>query len=115
KALEYNHKALLYFNRLGNKKRVAITLGNAGKIYQTLGLFDKSLSYLKSCKVLLEETGNIYLLYAIYNGLASIQSDMGNYDQDLIDYHKYIEYTNKKGLNYSLDYLTLNYCFLYII
>jgi len=88
KAYENCHKALLFYKKTNNQKRIAYTLNNIGLIYKWLKEYDKALSYFEESLKIKEHI----------NDKNTIANNLGNIGDVYLLNKKYdtaLEYFNK--------------------
>ena len=88
KAIEFFNKGLHNFEKHGNKKGIAICIGNIGNVYFTLSDFQKSLENFLKALYIDEEIDN-------KEGIAKNLVSIGIVYKVLSDYQKALEYCSK--------------------
>ncbi len=104
KALGYYFKALVIFNKTGNKDAdgIASCLNNIGNAYGDIGKDSMQLFYYKKALELSEKNGLKSRAAVITDNIASTYFTRGGYDTALMYYNKTRQYLNEmKRINHS--------------
>jgi len=113
KMLEYYHKSLRLYEKIKDKKGIAISLHNIGGIYNDQGDIPKALeSFHKSLKILEEIKGKQGIAISL-NSIGAIYHNQGDLPKALEYYHKSLkireEIKDKQGIAYSLNNIGATY------
>jgi signal transduction histidine kinase len=104
-ALKYSLKATEAFRALGNKRRLAMTLGGQGILHARLGNPTAGIRDIEEAIALSDELGVPGLKVSAYNNLASIYADKGEKAKALNYYYKNLALAQNG--NFTDDYALL--------
>ncbi|HHZ65005.1 MAG TPA: tetratricopeptide repeat protein, partial [Flavobacteriales bacterium] len=90
-ALEHFDKSLKIREEIGDKKGMAISLGNIGNIYDDQGNYEKALVYCTKALSIAQEIGNVVTIEEASNNLWGTYKKLGKHSQALEMHELYIE------------------------
>jgi len=100
KALEYYNKYLMFYESRKDTYRIVNVLFAIGKLYKSLGEFDKSLENFYRAVTICEETNDQEGLAMAWNSISGIERQMGNHGEAIDHYTRANEIYQALGLNY---------------
>ena len=113
KALEYYSKSLAIRKSLGDKKEVAGSYHNIGRVYEKQGNYQRALEYYFKSLSIAEQLGKKRGMINNYNTIGLIYQEQGNYEKALDYYLKSLkiakEFRDNRGIGDSYHNIGLVY------
>ncbi len=120
-AFEWYQKAYKAANDIGDEDEIAVCYFNVGDIYKVLGMYDKSIEYLKSALAISKKKNNYTKIPVYSDKIGHVYVDWGARSQNIgyftfaLDYYNYSLQLNQKQHNYRrLSVSNINLANLYM-